>query len=361
MENKVTITEVAKEAGVALGTASRVLNNHPSVNQEARLKVLEAAKRLNYVRLRRRRQRAGRGGEGKPQGNIGVILLGLDQTFVHLPITTEMVQGVERQITQMNRNMLLANIPRLDRVPAFLSEMQVEGLILRSPLVGSLPSPEENAFVRQMSRFPAVWLMGKPENAPGDVCGYDTAHATLLAVKHFLAKGHQQVAFLNPRPGNLLIEQLKKHFFFTAEKQGLKVVLLEKKKKQQDEWPLPAIMDTANIRPLLEKWAALPDGQRPTGIFVGADSAAVQIYYALGDMGMRVGKDVSIISCNNEKPLVVGLNPALTTIDIFSETIGMRAVDQLVWRLQHPDVVQAMRVLVEPRLIEGSSVADLTQ
>jgi len=50
-----TITDVAKAADVALGTVSRVLNNHADVNAEIRTRVLAAARALNYTRIRQRR------------------------------------------------------------------------------------------------------------------------------------------------------------------------------------------------------------------------------------------------------------------------------------------------------------------
>ena len=44
-----TITDVAKKAGVAIGTVSKVLNNYANVSKETREKVLKAARELNYV------------------------------------------------------------------------------------------------------------------------------------------------------------------------------------------------------------------------------------------------------------------------------------------------------------------------
>ena len=41
----VTIYDLAKEAGVGIGTVSRCLNNHPSVSAETRAKVLAVVKR----------------------------------------------------------------------------------------------------------------------------------------------------------------------------------------------------------------------------------------------------------------------------------------------------------------------------
>lgn len=360
---KVTLNDVAREAGVALGTASRVLNNRPNVNEEARNRVLNAAKKLNYVSLRKRKgQQNGSKGKGEvvdKVGNIGVVIFGMERSFVQLPITAEALQGVERQISRCNRNMLLANMPKLEEVPGFISDPNVEGLILRCAPAGNLPSEEESEFIRLLSRFPTVWLFTKPESMPGDACGYDTARAVSLVIEHFREMGHERIGFLNPRPGNLLLEQLKKHFFFAAEKVGLDTRLLENEVTAPVKWPLPAIHDVRYVRPLLEKWQRMPRKNRPTGLFIGADSAAVQLYLAAEAMKLRVGKDLSIISCNHEKSLTNLLSPRLTTVDIFSEMVGQVAVDQLMWRLRNPEITQGMRVLVEPKMVHGDSVRKL--
>lgn len=355
--------DVAREAGVAIGTASRVLNHQPNVNDEVRRKVLDSAKKLNYVSLRRRKSRGGSGisrdGALADTASIGVLIFGLDQSFVRLPITAQALQGVEKQIARMDWNMLLANVPQLDRVPAFLAERSVRGLILRSPVMDKLPDPSENEFIRQIQELPSVWLFGKPDKMSGDLCAYDSSRVVTLVVRHFQEMGHQRVAFLNPRPGNLLQEQLKKHFFFAAHKAGIATTLLEKEGSDPLVLPMPAIQDVRHVKPLLEQWKRMPARTRPTGIFVGADSAAVQVYNALESMGLEVGRDVSICSCNHEQALTNLLTPQLTTVEIFSEVVGRRAVDQLIWRLHNPEEQQAMRLLVEPQLVVGKSVAKL--
>ena len=54
-----------------------------------------------------------------------------------------------------------------------------------------------------------------------------------------------------------------------------------------------------------------------------------------------------------------GPHPSLTTIDVQAEAIGRRAVDQIRWRLDHPTDDIPTRILIEPKLVEGASVADL--
>ncbi len=124
-------------------------------------------------------------------------------------------------------------------------------------------------------------------------------------------------------------------------------------------WPLPAITRPTELHPLLDAWEALSPAERPTAILVGADSIAVQLYAALRARKLEVGRDLSVLSFNHEQPLVMSLDPVLTTIDIQAEAIGRRAVDQLRWRLAHPEDRLPTKILIQPRLVEGGSVATL--
>src|SRR5438094_120063 len=119
MSKHVTLIDVANAASVAVGTASRVLNNFTDVNAEARQRVLEAAARLRYKRLRKRRVHGPeKGRDSQLTRNIGLVLLGMDDSLVHVPVLTEILHGIESAVMQINGNLLLANLPNADRVPA---------------------------------------------------------------------------------------------------------------------------------------------------------------------------------------------------------------------------------------------------
>ncbi len=92
----------------------------------------------------------------------------------------------------------------------------------------------------------------------------------------------------------------------------------------------------------------------PTAIFVPADSIAVVVYRALAERGIQIGKDISVISANNELPLLSALFPALTTIDVQAERIGELAVKQLAQRFS--DNSETIERNLDPRLVEGGSV-----
>ncbi|PTY00341.1 LacI family DNA-binding transcriptional regulator [Opitutus sp. ER46] len=354
-----TITDVAKAADVSLGTVSRVLNNYADVNAEIRARVLNAARELNYTRLRQRRSAPAAPAAPTQLGNIAIIIFGMEDTLAHLPVIGAALQGIEHALAGLGRNIMIANVPRGDRVPPFLAEKRVDGLILKGPNQGVLPPEAECELLAHVYRIPHVWLMGRLENARGDHCNFDTTVATRLVVQHFRDKGHRRLGFLNPKPGQTQFERLKTGFMACADRAGCEATILESERRDPLVWPLPATTQQGNVNTLVDRWIKLPVKTRPTALFVPSDRAAVQLYSALERRRLRAGVDVSVVSCNNEMSLVMDLNPAPTAIDVHADFIGRRTVDQLLWRMRHPDEPLSVEVLVEPTLVERDSVVTL--
>jgi DNA-binding LacI/PurR family transcriptional regulator len=357
---KPTVIDVAAAANVSVGTVSRVLNTPDAVGADIRERVLTAVTAIGYKPLRKRRKGAmvadGQGGYRR-RGNYGVLLMGMDDSLAHLPVTTASIHGVELAMTAEGMNLMVANVPNADRVPVFLAKNQIDGLILRSPFLGDLRLCASSALVEAINRIPHVWLLGKPDSGEGDMCSTDFEVGASISMEYLFARGHRRIGYLHPRLGQTRSEELKRALAAHAQRLGMGVQYFEKPKAGPVKWPLTAVTSPAEVMPLLDRWQAVPAAERPTALVVSADSIAVQLYAAFRQRGLRVGKDVSILSFNHEKPLVVGLNPSLTTIDIRAEAIGRHAVQQLFWRIRNKADTIPVRILVAPCLIEGGSVA----
>jgi DNA-binding LacI/PurR family transcriptional regulator len=127
-----------------------------------------------------------------------------------------------------------------------------------------------------------------------------------------------------------------------------------------EQWQLPlrALTNVESVDELVEQ--VLRAKQRPSAIFCPADSIAALVYRSLAGRGLQVGRDISVVSVNDERAIIDSLYPALTTINVRPETVGERAVDQLVWRLDERHQSEpAVEVSVEPVLVEGKSVQSL--
>ena len=357
---KPTILDVAAAADVAVGTVSRVLNMPDTVGEDIRQRVLDAVAQIGYKRLRKRRKGGlvtdGEGGYRR-RGNFGVLLLGMQDSLTHLPVISEALHGVELEMAAEGMNLMLANVPNADRVPVFLAKSQVDGLILKSPLLGDFRLCTSPALIEAINRIPHVWLLGKPDSGEGDMCGTDFDVGARIGVEFLHARGHRRIGYLHPRLGQTRSEGLKRALSAHAQRLKMTLQYFEKTQTEPVKWPLPAVTSPAEVLPLVERWMAVAPEDRPTAIIVGADSIAVQLYAALRQLGLRVRSDVSVLSFNHEKPLVMGLNPPLTTIDIRAEAIGRRAVQQLFWRIRNKRESFPTKILVEPCLVEGGSVA----
>ncbi len=352
----VTVLDVARDAEVAVGTVSRVINGHPSVAEPVRRRVLGAVERLGYVRIRARKPPRARQSSA---GQVAVVCFGMEDTLVHIPVVSAALQGIERALSDRGRSLLLANIPRGDRIPAFLEDPAVAGVILKGPNQGLLPPPEASPLVRRLYSLPLVWLMGQLPNARGDHCNFDPEKAGALAAAHLAELGHQRIGFLDPKPGQVQFERIKRGFLHALAERGLACRLFESEPGRSLAWPLPAITDQNKVAVLLARWRALPPAARPTALFAPSDRTAVQVYTELERGGLKVGRDVSLISCNNETSLVMGLTPALTTIDIHPALVGRCAVEQLLSRAAAGPSGPSVQVQVEPSLVVRGSVARL--
>ena len=99
--------------------------------------------------------------------------------------------------------------------------------------------------------------------------------------------------------------------------------------------------------------ARLPRQPRPTGIFFPADMLTSVAYPLLYERGIVPGRDLDVVSCNNEEILLNNLHPKPAVIDIHAAAVGYRAVEQLLWRIEHP-LEPKMKSLIDPELIAHS-------
>lgn len=348
-----TILDVARLAQVSAGTVSRVLNEHPAVSPDNLDKVRRAIAKLNYSP----RQRKASMTDVNPleRKNILLLLLGMDRSLATLPVVASAIEGVEQAVGVANATLLIANVPRADRVPEVLDRRRIDGVILKGALQGDLLGHAEPELIERLRTISTVWLLGRPAGCRGDVVQANDMRVGQLAAEHLLSRGHRLLAFVSPKPSQTILWRRQASFAFFAEHAGatVKTYLGEDR-----DWtfPSPAVDHVELVQGLIDK--VLDERPRPTAIFAPDDSVGAMAARALAARGLQIGREISLMSCNNEEPLLMGIHPRLTTIDIHAHEIGARAVDQLAWRMSHPDA-SYLDLGIEPTLVEGSSVVRL--
>jgi len=348
-----TIQDVAEQAKVSTGTVSRVLNGHPTVSEENAQRIRRAIKELNYSP---RQQKVSRS-DLYPilDKNILLLLVGMSRSLATLPVVASALHGVESALKAAKANLLIAEMPDASGIPEVLSRKSIDGVILKSALQGNLSS-QAAQMLDQIKSLPTVWCLGRPDDCVGDFVGVNDMAVGKIAAEHLVSHGHRRLAFLSAKPSQTTLLRRQASFTLYAERLGATVQTFLGGPR---DWSFPSlpVNDVEMVQGLVDELLSQKD--RPTAVFAPDDSVCTMIYRAMTRRGLQAGRDLSVLSCNNEQPLLMGLYPTPTTIEVHAEQIGCRAVEQLAWRIKNRNEAN-IEIGVEPSLVEGGSIVDIS-
>lgn len=323
------------------------MNNHPRVAPETAKAVRKAMRELDYKPSDRRpgpkpslRTRTG-------ATTIAFLVFGTARNRT-TPAFERLLNGVSLASSSYNLNLLFVQVPDPEQVPGRIIDANVNGLLLH----GALPS---QAVREQLSRIPTVWLMGNRRRPEwGDQVMPDGYEIGELAAKHLIGRGHRDLAFFDLDSEHWAFRVYGHAFSAVAADSGAKVHQLEQKRPEIHDYWQPYTREATDA--LVDRYLRIEP--TPTGIFVADDMQVAMIQPALQQRGLTIGPGpggIEVVSCNNETPYLMGLSPRPTSIDIRAENIGRRGIEQLVWRLEHPEVVERTTITVEPTLSNGTT------
>ncbi len=189
-KKKVTIRQVAREAGVSTQTVSRVVNRRPDVAEETRRRVQQVIDRLGYQPSYVARSLI----QGK-SCTLGVVGYGLDY---YGPSRT--LSGIERQANEFGFTLLLSLMrdaePEVHVAKQLLRDMlarHVDGIIWAVPDIGDNRSWVEDEVPRLS--VPVVFLTMAPR--PGlSIVTIDNRSGGRMAVAHLLAQGYEKIGHI---------------------------------------------------------------------------------------------------------------------------------------------------------------------
>jgi LacI family transcriptional regulator len=312
-----SINKVAKLAGVSSSTVSRVINNHPRVAPETAQSVRRAT-------------------------NIAFLVLGTSANHA-TPGFENLLRGVSAGASANHLNLSFHHVQDVQHLPSNTIDRRLDGVLLH----GALPGPEVR---ERLAGVPAVWLMGNRRRPDwGDQVMPDSYTIGELAADYLIKRGHKYVVFLNLDGDHWPLRLYQQAFLAAAQIEGVETdsIVLTGAPHGPDYW---SAHSPASVEELVGKYLKLR--RRPTGCFVADDMQIAMIQPALQAAGVEIAPaKVELVSCNNERPYLIGLNPRPAVIDIRTESIGRRGVEQLLWRLEHRDVSERVVATVEPMIV----------
>lgn len=331
----VTIRDVAKRAGVGVGTVSRVINSSPSVSDETRQRVLATIEKLDYSpNPIARRLSLGR------TLNIAVIV-----PFFTRPVFVERLRGIENALAQSEYDLVLYNVETTDRRDACFRETprpeRVDGLLIisLSPL-----DRDVERFLR--AEVPTVLIDARHPLLHR--LTIDDAEGGRMATEHLISLGHRQIAFIG--------DYLENPFGFASSRerfegyyQALELAEIPFQTaflKQGEHGQLPA-------RSLALELLTAPDP--PTAIFAASDTQAIGVLAAARDLDLAVPEELSVIGFDD---IEVAEYLHLTTMRQPSFAIGVEGAHILMDLIARPDS-PAQEVPFTTELISRSTTAQL--
>lgn len=337
---RVTINDLAERLGMSKSTVSRALNGYPDISEATRLRVSSMAKKIGYQPLSH--------AQAIRTGRVRALALVLqtDEPDRHNPFLQEFLMGACEAASAHGWTVTIATatsdadtLTVLDRL---IDEHKADGFILPRTEV-------QDARVDLLRSKSVPYIMygrtshGVPpaqqEGSWVDILG---EAAMCSAVTRLAGLGHERIAYVGST-SNFNYSHLRRDGY----KAGLAVAGLA--------YDPDLIKSGARTR---EEGAAqarqlLLHPEPPTGIVFATDMAALGAYSAVSDLGLEVGRDISIIGYDGV-PEAEYARPSLTTYWVDTQRAGGRLAELLIRQIRG-ETAEALREVSEAKLIERQS------
>jgi LacI family transcriptional regulator len=323
---KVTIQEVARQAGVSKGTVSRVLNGRDEVNAETRSSVLEVVKRLQYVPDPGARKLARKG-----RHQIGLAFPDGDAPYG--PYYTLLLDALQEHFMSEGYTVRILE-PGSDGLP----REKVDGLVLLGVHLDD-PRPAKLEARKQ----PFVMIGHALENVAW--VDIDNISGLLEIMRHLVKLGHTRIAHLSGANSGHAAMQRREGYL-----QGLLAAGLPIDHHLVWDGEFTQLGGYRAVR------RALGDGLEFSAIACASDEMASGAIAALGDAGLRVPWDVSVTGFD-DLPLAQRQVPALTTIHQPIRSIAWSAAELLLERMAGK--APASKLIPTDLIVRTSSAARL--
>jgi LacI family transcriptional regulator len=330
-----TIRDVAREAGVAVSTASYAFSGKAVLREETRIRVHEAALRLGF-RPRPRRSR------GAPRSCIPAIGLLLPGGPGASPQDYHYVGETLRGVTEAAHDygFLVTVLYEHAKNPLFAygelcRSRAVSGIIVPAPKVRDLTIEGLIA-----DGFPAVLIRGRP-SVPGvmPTVGIDDEMGAFRATEHLIILGHKRIAMILPGPTTIQFSADR----FSGYRRALEMYCLPFDQALVADGKLLETAAEEAMGRLLES----PDP--PTAVFAGNDTQAIGAMAAARRRGICVPAGLAVVGFDDTEAARL-TTPPLTTMHVSEYSNCREATRMLIRKILKP-AIEPQSILLPVELV----------
>ena len=273
----VTLRDIAREAGVSVSVASRVLNKDLSLRTrpDTRQRVERIAPELGY--------HPNHGARSLRLARTAAIAFVVPE--VNNAIFSEVIRGVEDGATELGLDVLVGSGQRLDPTSGFLGRLdaqrRVDGFLIQP---GDTEDPDQPGLSTAVSS-PSIWL--NTRRAAGSVY-LDNRAAGMVAAQHLLELGHTRIGLLGGRPESYTAREREAGVADALRAAGVDL---------REEWVRRAGYGPGEGAEAAASVLALAD--RPTAVVVSNVNAAIGALSAAREHGIRIPEDLSVVAVHD--------------------------------------------------------------
>lgn len=332
---RVTLADVARQAGVSRAAASYVINGKPGVGQATRERVLAAAEELEF-----RPNRLARGLRVGHSKAIGLLLADISNPFY-----PEIAAGVVETAKALDYKVFISHTGDDSREQASevyaLLDHRCDGLILTT-----LTNADRH-LLGQLTRHavPFVQLVRRVPGIMADFVGVDDESGGRMAGEHLLSLGHRDIAVVGG-PQRSSASRARAHGLCQAlASHGIAL--------SPQRWVESSLTREGGYQ---AAGRLLTAARLPQAIACGNDMIALGVIDALMDAGHLVPRDVAVIGYD-DMSFASNRLIGLTTVRQPRHEMGVDAARLLINRVQHPDAPPCERI-IPPRLMPRRSCGE---
>lgn len=310
---KVTLSDVAADAGVSLATVSRVINQTGPVKEDTRQKVLDAIEKLGY--------QCGEPARSVPQSRK---LLLFSLPILSNPFYVEIVRGAKLSAAQHGFRILFTEghvtAPELSELLLTVKQIKAAGMIIANQI--STP------LLRTLAQaIPVVQCCEFNEDFKLPFVSVDDVQAAIQAVEHLIFTGKHRIALLNGPMRYKYAQNRLRGYQLALARHGLtfnpRLVV-----------SLPDIEYTIAVSATMQ---LLSSPSPPDAIFCCSDVFAMAAIRAAKLSGLKVPENLAIVGFDNADVTAVTV-PSITTVNQPRFQMGFSACEMLIEQLENPDV-----------------------
>lgn len=329
MITRVTLRDVAWEAGVSINTVSRALNDRPEIHPDTKERVLKATAKLGY-----KPNKLARGLRSNKTEIIGVIVGDIANPFF-----STVVQGIGKKAKSLGYSLILQ-----DTGEDYKAEEEAVGIMQYEQVDGVLLTPvqtdKKSVQLLQEAGIPFVLLARYFADIDTDYVVADDAQGGYLATVHLIERGHKRIVFINGPTYTSSARERMEGYTQALREHGIAI-----DSQLIRTYALTMEAGYVHAKDILRKVKP-----RPTAFFAFSDFVALGIMQALREKGIKVPKDMAVVGYD-DIAFASCLEVPLTTVMMPKREMGRKAVEILVKKIEQKGTVGRWQVEMPVELV----------